>query len=90
MCCRGTKLLAERMREMHALQVQREKETLENIQDRFVRIKANQRRFEPNLIAAKTHSEGINHLAYVQLVGIQKLRLENIFDLYFLIRSRSI
>lgn len=56
---RGTKLLADRMQEMHSIQIQREQETLEKIKLKVERIKANQRKFEPNLIAAKTHNEGI-------------------------------
>lgn len=46
------------MKEMHATQVQRETETLEKVVRKVERIKANQRKFEPNLIAAKTHHEG--------------------------------
>lgn len=55
---RGTKLLADRMHEMHSIQVQREQETLDNVKAKVARIKANQRKFEPDLIAAKTHHEG--------------------------------
>lgn len=46
------------MHEMHSIQVQRERETLDNIKAKVARIKANQRKFEPDLIAAKTHQEG--------------------------------
>lgn len=46
------------MHEMHSIQVERERETLDNIKAKVARIKANQRKFEPDLIAAKTHSEG--------------------------------
>lgn len=55
---RGTKLLADRMHEMHSNQMQREKETLEKIKLKVERIKANQQKFEPNLIPAKTHHAG--------------------------------
>lgn len=55
---RGTKLLADRMHEMHSIQLQREQETLDSVKAKVARIKANQRKFEPDLIAAKTHHEG--------------------------------
>lgn len=55
---RGTKLLADRMQDIHTVQVQHEAETLEKLKERVERIKANQQKFEPNLIAAKTHHEG--------------------------------
>lgn len=55
---RGTKLLADRMHEMHSIQLQREQETMDNIKAKVARIKANQRKYEPDLIAAKTHHEG--------------------------------
>lgn len=55
---RGTKLLADRMHEMHSIQLQREQETLDNVKAKVARIKANQRKYEPDLIAAKTHHEG--------------------------------
>lgn len=46
------------MREMHSIQAQREAETLENIKQKVDRIKATQHKFEPILVAAKTHHEG--------------------------------
>lgn len=49
------------MHEMHTIQVQREKETLEKIKQKVERIKANQRKFEPNLTAAKTHQEAVRY-----------------------------
>ena len=55
---RGTKLLADRMHEMQSIQVQREQDSMDNIKAKVARIKANQRKFEPDLIAAKTHYEG--------------------------------
>lgn len=64
---RGTKLLADRMHEMHAIQMQREQETLDNIKSKVARIKANQRKFEPDNIAAKTHHEGnLNEQAIIE------------------------
>lgn len=51
------------MHEMHSIQKQREKETLEKIKQKVARIKANQQKFEPNLIPAKTHQEGNTTLA---------------------------
>lgn len=46
------------MLELHSIQLQREQETLDSIKAKVARIKANQRKFEPDLIAAKTHPEG--------------------------------
>lgn len=60
--CRGTKLLADRMHEMHSNQMRQEKETLEKIKLKVERIKANQLKFEPNLVSAKTHHEGNSKL----------------------------
>lgn len=57
------------MREMHTIQVQREKETLEKIKLKVERIKANQRKFEPNLIAAKSHQEGTIIVRFLSLLG---------------------
>lgn len=50
--------MADRTREMHLIQSQREAETLENIKQKVERIKTTQHKFEPNLVAAKTHHEG--------------------------------
>lgn len=51
----------DRMHEMHTIQVQQEKETLEKIKQKVERIKTNQRRFEPDLTAAKTHQEAVRY-----------------------------
>ncbi|XP_055298732.1 piezo-type mechanosensitive ion channel component-like isoform X4 [Sitodiplosis mosellana] len=58
---RGTKLLADRMHEMHSTQMERERETLEKIKQKVERIKVNQQKFEPNLIPAKTHHEAVRY-----------------------------
>lgn len=50
------------MHEMHSIQVQREKETLEKIKQKVERIKANQQKYEPNVISAKTHYEGRSNI----------------------------
>ncbi|XP_031619192.1 piezo-type mechanosensitive ion channel component-like isoform X2 [Contarinia nasturtii] len=58
---RGTKLLEARLSEMHSIKEQRENETLEKIKLKVERIKANQRKFEPNLIAATSHQEATRY-----------------------------
>lgn len=47
------------MRELKISNVNQEKEQLSKIKEKMDRIKTNQQKFEPNLLVAKTHYEGL-------------------------------
>lgn len=69
------------MHEMHSIQVQREKETLEKIKQKVERIKANQQKYEPNVISAKTHYEGRSNIDVKYVWNICQI-ITIFFDFY--------
>lgn len=58
---RGSKLIADRMRELKSIHEQQEKEMLMKIKQKVEQIRISQQKIERNVITAKTHSDGIIH-----------------------------